>query len=117
MIHAIRNRLVTEFFYLKYDNTYSHTRKVEPYALKKFKDRWYLLAPEIDGKLSERGMIKTWGLDRIVNPCITSKIFNRNPHINIDDTETIYSPDEKRIYVIVRTQKAGKIRKHFVSLC
>ena len=56
LIYAIKNSFIAEFFYLKYDNTYSHVRKVEPYALKEFKGRWYLLAMEIDGKLEERGM-------------------------------------------------------------
>ena len=119
LIHAIKNRLVTDFFYLKYDNSYSHTRKVEPYALKKFKDRWYLLAVEIDGKLSERGMIKTWGLDRITNPRITSKIFNRNAAINIEDefknSFGIYSDKDKEVEEVILsfTPQGGKYNESF----
>ena len=119
LIHAIKNRLVTEFFYLKYDNSYSHTRKVEPYALKKFKDRWYLLAPEIDGKLSERGMIKTWGLDRITSLKPTSKIFNRSPHINIEEefknSFGIYSDKDKKVEEVILsfTPQGGKYNESF----
>jgi predicted DNA-binding transcriptional regulator YafY len=71
LIYAIKNSLVTEFFYRKYDNSSQRTRRVEPYALKEFKGRWYLLAMEIDGKLEERDCIKTWGDDRIVAPMVT----------------------------------------------
>jgi len=75
LIHAIKNSFVAEFLYVKYDNTSSHTRKVEPYALKEFRGRWYLLAMEIDGRLEEQGCIKTWGLDRIQNLWVTNKRF------------------------------------------
>ena len=119
LIYAIKNRLVTEFFYLKYDNSYSHTRKVEPYALKKFRDRWYLLAPEIDGKLSERGMIKTWGFDRIENLNITHKIFNRNSHINIEEefknSFGIFSDKDKSVEEVILsfTPMGGKYNESF----
>ena len=119
LIHAIKNRLVTEFFYLKYDNTFSHTRKVEPCALKKFKDRWYLLAPEIDGKLSEKGMIKTWGLDRIEKLNITHKIFNKNAHINIEEefknSFGIFSDKDKKVEEVILsfTPMGGKYNESF----
>ena len=119
LIYAIRHRLVTEFFYLKYNNTYSHTRKVEPYALKKNDGRWYLLAPEIGGRLEEKGMIKTWGLDRIGNLNITSKIFNKNPHINIEDefknSFGIFSDKDKKVEEVILsfTPMAGKYNESF----
>jgi len=119
LIHAIKNRLVTDFFYLKYDNSYSHTRKVEPYALKKFKDRWYLLAPEIDGKFSERGMIKTWGLDRVENLNITHKLFNRNVRIDIEEefknSFGIYSDKDKKVEEVILsfTPQGGKYNESF----
>ena len=75
LIHAIKNSLVTEFLYLKYDNSSQHARRVEPYALKEFKGRWYLLAMEIDGRIEEQGCIKTWGLDRIQNLWVTNNRF------------------------------------------
>ena len=61
LIYAIKNSLITEFLYLKFDNSSQHTRIVEPYALKEFRGRWYLLAVETE----EQRCIKTWGLDRI----------------------------------------------------
>jgi len=105
LIHAIKNSLITEFFYLKYDNTLSHVRKVEPYALKEFKGRWYLLALEIDGKLVEKGMIKTWGLDRIQNLNITNRRFNKSSHVNIEEefknTFGIYSDKDKQVEEVI----------------
>ena len=105
LIHAIKNNFITEFFYLKYDNTFSHIRKVEPYALKEFKGRWYLLAMEIDGKLEERGMIKTWGLDRIQNLNITHKRFNKSTLISIEEefrnTFGIYSDKDKEVEEVI----------------
>lgn len=83
-VHAINNSLIVEFFYQKYDNTSSHVRKVEPYALKEFKGRWYLLAIEIDGRIEERGAIKTWGLDRIKHLNVSNKYFSKNRHIKIE---------------------------------
>ena len=84
LIHAIKNSFVTEFLYIKYDNTSSHTRKVEPYALKEFKGRWYLLAMEIDGRIEEKGCIKTWGLDRIQNLYVTNNRFWKKPEFNVE---------------------------------
>ena len=105
LIHAIKNAFIAEFYYLKYDNTFSHVRKVEPYVLKEFKGRWYLLAMEIDGKIEERGMIKTWGLDRIKNLNITHKRFNKNSHINIEEefknTFGIYSDKDKEVEEVI----------------
>jgi predicted DNA-binding transcriptional regulator YafY len=119
LIHAIKNSFMTEFFYLKYDNTFSHVRKVEPYALKEFKGRWYLLALEVDGKPEEKGMIKTWGLDRIKNLNITHKRFHKNQHVNIveefKNSFGIFSNKEKAIEEIILsfTPAGGKYNESF----
>ena len=92
---------------------------MEPYALKKFKDRWYLLAPEIDGKFSERGMIKTWGLDRIENLNITHKLFNRNARIDIEqefkNSFGIFSDKDKKVEEVILsfTPQGGKYNESF----
>ena len=81
LIHSIKNSLVTEFLYVKFDNSSSRTRTVEPYALKEFKGGWYLLAMEIE----ERDFIKTWGLDRIENLWVTNQKFWKKPHYDLND--------------------------------
>jgi predicted DNA-binding transcriptional regulator YafY len=119
LIFAIKNDFITEFFYLKYDNSFSHVRKVQPYALKEFKGRWYLLAIEIDGRPEEWGMIKSWGLDRIQKLEITRKRFNKNPQINIEDefrnTFGIYSDKDKEAEEVILsfTPQGGKYNESF----
>lgn len=86
LIAAIKNSNIIEFRYRKFDNTVTkETRIVQPYALKEFKNRWYLLAVEIDGRLEERGQIKTWGLDRIEHLYPTGKLFHKNTLLNVED--------------------------------
>lgn len=62
LIHAIKNKNQIKFDYKKYEDIEPTSRLVEPYALKEFRYRWYLLAK--DKKDSE---IKTFALDRLFN--------------------------------------------------
>ena len=105
LIRAIKNSLITEFFYRKYDNTSAYTRRVEPYALKEFKNRWYLLAKEIDGHAEERGLIKTWGLDRIQKLIITRENFKKDTKYNIEkefeNSFGIYSDRSKKVEEVI----------------
>lgn len=76
LVSAITEQKLITFHYHKfYEKEYSK-RIVEPYALKEFKYRWYLLAKEHqqDGKNSP---IKIFGLDRISDLEIKSKRFKR----------------------------------------
>ena len=85
LISAITKSQVIEFRYRKFDNTVTkEIRTVEPYALKEFRGRWYLLAIEIGGRLEESGQLKTWGLDRIENLQQTNTIFDKKNHISIE---------------------------------
>ncbi len=99
LIHAIENNLIVELDYRKFDNT-SKRRKLKSYGLKEFKGRWYLLAQEIEGKLEERGLIKTWGLDRCFDINITSLKFRPDANLDIKkifkDCYGIYSNLEEQ---------------------
>ena len=99
LIQAIKESRIIDFFYLKYDNSFSHERKVMPYALKEFKKRWYLLAVEIDGDPKEKGLIKTWGLDRIYKLSDTYAKFEKDKRIDINkefaNSFGIYSDRDK----------------------
>jgi predicted DNA-binding transcriptional regulator YafY len=105
LIHAIKNSYVIDFFYRKYDNSSQHTRRVEPYALKEFKGRWYLLAMEVDGKPEERGCIKTWGVDRIEVPMVTGKMFQKNTEYDLEkefaDSFGIFSDSDKEAEEVI----------------
>ena len=119
LIHAIKNSLVTEFFYLKYDRSLQRTRRVEPYALKEFKGRWYLLAVEIDGRLEDKGNIKTWGLDRIRDLYVTGNRFwtKYNDDINkkFANAFGIYSDEDKEAEEVILsfTPTGGKYNESF----
>ena len=119
LIHAIKNSLITEFLYLKYDNSSQHTRRVEPYALKEFKGRWYLLAVEINGRLEEQGNIKTWGLDRIQDLYISNDRFWKKPEFDVagkfSDSFGIFSDDDKEAEEVILsfTPEGGKYNESY----
>ena len=70
LLHAIRNQFQISFTYHKYwEEEISH-RVAEPYALKEFKNRWYLLAKDLKNK-----MVRIFGLDRISDLEITRRPF------------------------------------------
>lgn len=70
LLHAIKNRLHIKFSYKKFWEDEANTRTAEPYALKEFKNRWYILAKDMHD-----GRIKSFALDRLTNLDITKKSF------------------------------------------
>lgn len=70
LLHAIKNKLQIKFIYHKFwENEISH-RQTEPYALKEFKNRWYVLAQDLkDNK------VKSFALDRLTDLEISKKHF------------------------------------------
>lgn len=77
LLHAIKNRLVLKMDYQKYYENTKSTREVEPYALKEFKGRWYLLSKD-----STDDCIKTFALDRIQGIEISKKRFTYPPDMH-----------------------------------
>lgn len=79
LIHAITHKNVISFNYQKFYDNNAQRRVVEPYALKEFRHRWYLLAKE---HLPKDGntIMKTFGLDRMSNLEIKSKSFKKEPY-------------------------------------
>jgi len=70
ILHAIKNKLEVIFEYQKFWDDKPGIRHIAPYALKEFKNRWYILAKD-----SKDNAIKTFALDRLTNLEITSKKF------------------------------------------
>lgn len=68
ILNAIKNRLQLNFDYQTFGQESSRERKTHPYLLKEFKNRWYLVALEIDTE-----KIKTYGLDRMGEIIVTRK--------------------------------------------
>lgn len=80
ILHCIKNRLLIRFPYLKFEEDEISKRDVEPYALKEFKGRWYLLAKD-----QKDNGLKTFGLDRIKELEITKKKFEWPRDFNAND--------------------------------
>ena len=71
ILHAIKNQIQIKFVYQKYWEDELTERLVEPYALKEFKNRWYVLSKDlVDNK------IKSFALYRLTDLEILSKKFN-----------------------------------------
>lgn len=87
LISAIRKNAEIIVEYRKYDSASpKESRRLQPYALREFKNRWYLLAMEVDSpRATAPQAIKTWGLDRMEKITITSRTFRKQNHINLND--------------------------------
>ena len=80
LIHAITQKKVLSFTYQKFWENEKSSKVVMPYALKEFKNRWYLLAADYQSK-NTSFFLKTYGLDRISDLNISNTSFKRE---NID---------------------------------
>ena len=80
IVYAIKNSIIISFNYTKYWEGIPHKKVIEPYALKEFRNRWYLLANECDGK---DFFLKTFGLDRISEFEVSKSTFKKQT-VDID---------------------------------
>lgn len=79
LLHAIKNGLCVRFVYQKFWEGKPTDRKAKPYALKEFRNRWYLLARDEKDQL-----VKTFGLDRLTELEITTERFQREKELNVE---------------------------------
>ncbi len=61
-LHAIQNKFQVNISYHKFWEDQPEKRTIEPYLLKEFKSRWYVIAFDI-----QRKALRTFGLDRILD--------------------------------------------------
>ena len=94
LLHAIKNKFQIKFSYQKFWEDEISLRTVEPYALKEFKNRWYLLANDLKDLT-----IKSFALDRFSSLNITGKKFQFPADFNV--TEYF-----KHCFGIIRPDKA-----------
>lgn len=102
LLHCIKNRFVVKFPYHKYEEDIVVKREVEPYALKEFKSRWYLIAKD-----QKDSYVKTFGLDRIQELDITKRKCPPPENFNANDLYKDY-------FGIVNTSK-GKAEEVILS--
>jgi predicted DNA-binding transcriptional regulator YafY len=81
LLYAIKNRLLIKFTYQKFWEEEPSQRAIEPYALKEFNNRWYILAKEKDGDI-----VKSFGLDRLTNLEISRKTFEFPMDYNVEES-------------------------------
>jgi hypothetical protein len=70
IIHAVQNRYKLQFDHQSFWKDKSSNRTVEPYGVKEYKRRWYMVAKD-----TKDGRIKTFGLDRITNLYSAHELF------------------------------------------
>ena len=70
LLHAIKNKVQISFSYKKFWEDEMSQRTAEPYALKEFKNRWYVLANDLKDNI-----VKSFALDRLTELEITRKKF------------------------------------------
>jgi predicted DNA-binding transcriptional regulator YafY len=80
LLHAIKNHFKIKFTYLKFWDDEPSQRSLEPYALKEFKNRWYVM-----GKDGNDKMVKSFALDRLSNLEITNNPFQFPANYNIEE--------------------------------
>ena len=80
LLHAIKNRKQIAFSYHKFWEEHPTQRTVAPYALKEFKNRWYVVARDAGD-----GQVKSFGLDRLSSLEITSKCFDYPRDFDIEE--------------------------------
>lgn len=80
VLHAMRNKVKIKFSYSSFFEEGQTVRFIEPYALKEFKYRWYVI-----GKDLKDDKIKTFGLDRIDDLEITKQQFVLPQDFNVNE--------------------------------
>ena len=78
IIRAMRNGQTAEIGYQRYQQTEERRYSVEPYCLKLFHQRWYLLA-------RTRGDFRVFALDRITRFKLTNHRFEPDPYFDAED--------------------------------
>lgn len=81
LLHAIKNRLQIKFTYQKFWEEELSQRLAEPYALKEFKNRWYIMAKD-----SKDNNIKSFALDRLTNLEITNQTYQYPDNYSIEQS-------------------------------
>lgn len=80
LLHSIKNRLKIEFTYQKFWDDELSQRIVEPYALKEFKNRWYIIAKD-----SKDNDIKSFALDRLTQLEISKQTFEYPKNYSVEE--------------------------------
>lgn len=95
--------------YEKYDGLSEEELHIQPYAVKEFAKRWYVVA-----FCRERNALRVYGLDRILSLDVLDQVFTLPEGFNVDelfaDSFGIYLPEGKKAIIvkIKTTQKEAR---------
>lgn len=79
LLHAIKNHFAIQFNYQKFLDEQPSQRTAEPYALKEFKGRWYVITND-----TKDSRIKTFALDRISDIKLSKNKFQWQKDLDVD---------------------------------
>lgn len=101
ILSAMEQNSVVEIEYRAYTSAAAKRRKVEPYCVKLFENRWYLI-----GRSAERDRIRIYGLDRMMNVKVLDERFELPADFDaesyFDNYYGIYHPDAKPERIVIR---------------
>ncbi|MFO8054205.1 MAG: WYL domain-containing protein [Bacteroidales bacterium] len=80
LLHAIKNRRQIRFLYFKFSEQQESQRTIDPYLLKEFKKRWYVL-----GRDQRDERVKSFGLDRMSELDVTQRTFSPDPETDLQE--------------------------------
>ena len=79
-LSAIKNKNVVQFDYINFSKNNKSVRRIHPYLLKEYRNRWYLI-----GKSELKEKVITFGLDRIFDPISLDQPFRVDARFSADN--------------------------------
>lgn len=79
ILHAIKNKKQIKFTYQNFYEEHASHRLVDPYVLKEFKNRWYIIAND-----SKDGHLKSFALDRLSQFEVTNYPYQNSALPNLE---------------------------------
>lgn len=79
LLEAIKSKNTVDIEYKKFQSESSSERRINPYLLKEYQNRWYVI-----GYDTNDGFVKTYSLDRIHKVELTAKRFEVDKAFNVD---------------------------------
>lgn len=112
ILEAMKDNHVVTITYHPFKKSHSYTFPIEPYCVKLFENRWYVLAHSI-----HYGDLRLYGLDRIENVEVTSATFKLPKDFNADEYFStafgiVIGTGEKPEKIIIR---ANEDHKHYLK--
>ena len=108
ILEALKNNTRIEITYQQFDRE-SHTFPIDPFCLKLFENRWYVLGR------NNWGQIKLYGLDRILNIVFCDEHYELPKNFNAEEYFAPYYgivTDEKPEKIILR---AYDVHRHYMA--